>query len=394
MSQRPIARSEDLQRLRADGYTVSLLGGLLVVRDIPYVDPEGKVHEDGILVMPLTLSGDVAQAPPDHTAHFVGGVPCGRDGATLDKIINNTNSQQLADGLVASCYFSAKPHDTGRYRDFHEKVITYIAHISSPVQALAHDVTAKKHRPVPAEPDDGPFAYTDTASSRAGIDAINDRVRGERIGIIGLGGTGGYVLDLVAKTRVAQIHPFDSDRFLTHNAFRAPGAPTLAELEGLPLKVEHFTEIYSNMHCGIVPHPYAVDATNVDELRELTFVFICIDDSEAKRPIFAALEEYGVPFIDVGMGVEEVAGKLTGLVRTTTSTPGKRDHIEVRVPAGSAIEDEYRTNIQIAELNAFNAVLAVIRWKKDRGIYADLEGEHHSLYAINGNHLTNLDHQL
>lgn len=391
MSQRPIGRSDDLQRLRADGYTISLLGGLLVVRDIPFVDPMGKVHDDGILVMPLTLSGDIAQAPSDHTAHFVGGIPCARDGAPLDKIINNTDSQKLADGLIASCYFSAKPHGSGRYKDFHEKVTTYIAHISSPAQALTRDVTAKRHRPVQAEPDDGPFAYTDTASSRAGIDAINDRVRDERIGIVGLGGTGVYVLDLVAKTRVAQIHPFDSDRFLTHNAFRAPGAPTLAELEQLPFKVEHFTAIYSNMHRGIVPHPYDLDATNVDELRDLTFVFICIDDSEAKKPIFAALEEFGIPFIDVGMGVDEVAGKLTGIIRTTTSTPAKRDHIEARVPAGTVIDHEYRTNIQIAELNALNAALAVIRWKKERGIYADLDGEHHSLYAINGNHITNLD---
>ena len=391
MSQRPIGRSADLQRLRADGYTIALLGGLLVVRDIPYVDTTGTVHDDGILVMPLVLSGDTAQAPSDHTAHFVGGVPCDRDGAPLDKIINNTDSQQLAEGLIASCYFSAKPHGTGCYKDFHDKVTTYVAHISSPAQALECDVTAQRHRPVPAELDDGPFAYTDTASSRAGIDVINDRVRDERIGIIGLGGTGVYTLDLIAKTRVAQIHPFDRDRFLTHNAFRAPGAPTLAELEELPFKVERFTAIYSNMHRGIIPHPYDIDAANVDELRELTFVFICIDDNEAKKPIFAALEEYGIPFIDVGMGVDEVAGKLTGIIRTTTSTPAKRSHIEARVPAGTVIDDEYRTNIQIAELNALNAALAVIRWKKERGIYADLEREHHSLYAISGNHLTNLD---
>jgi molybdopterin/thiamine biosynthesis adenylyltransferase len=391
MSQRPIGRSADLQRLRADGYTIALLGGLLVVSDIPYVDATGTVHDDGSLVMPLTLSGDTAQAPSDHTAHFVGGIPCDRDGVPLAKIINNTNSQQLADGLIASCYFSAKPHGTGRYKDFHEKVTTYIAHISSPAQALASDVTSQRHRPVPAEPDDGPFAYTDTASSRAGIDAINDRVRDECIGIVGLGGTGVYILDLVAKTRVAQIHPFDSDHFLTHNAFRAPGAPTLTELEELPFKVEHFTAIYSNMHRGITAHPYDIDATNVDELSELSFVFICIDENEAKKPIFAALEEYGIPFIDVGMGIDEVAGKLTGIIRTTTSTPAQRDHIEVRVPAGTVIDNEYRTNIQIAELNALNAALAVIRWKKERGIYADLEDEHHSLYAINGNHLTNLD---
>jgi hypothetical protein len=44
------------------------------------------------------------------------------------------------------------------------------------------------------------------------------------------------------------------------------------------------------------------------------------------------------------------------------------------------------------DLNALNACLAVIRWKRLYGFYRDLEGEHHSLYTIDGNHLLNEDH--
>ncbi len=40
-------------------------------------------------------------------------------------------------------------------------------------------------------------------------------------------------------------------------------------------------------------------------------------------------------------------------------------------------------------MNALNAALAVIRWKKLCGVYADLEGEHHSGYVIDGNHIVN-----
>lgn len=391
MSQRPIARSEDLQRLRDEGYTISLLGGLLLVRDVPYVDADRNVHDDGILVMPLTLSGDVAQPPPDHTAHFVGGVPCDQRGAQLSKIINSVATNQLANGLVASCMFSAKPVGAGRYRDFHEKVVTHVAQIEAPAQALRGEVTARRHRPVEADSDDGPFDYVDTSSSRAGIDAISDRVRGERIAIVGLGGTGSYVLDLVAKTPVSEIHPFDGDRYFTHNAFRGPGAPTLAELQAAPFKVHHFTATYSKMHRGIVPHPYPIDETNVDELSDFTFVFVCVDDGEAKELIFNALEQHDISFVDVGMGVEEVDGKLLGIVRTTASTPGRRDHLAKRVSFGAPIDDLYRSNIQIAELNALNSALAIIRWKKERGIYADLEQEHHSLYGIDGNHIVNED---
>lgn len=391
MSQRPIARSADLSRLRAEGYTVALVGGNLVVCDVPHVDDSGTVHDDGILVMALNLAGDTAQPPSDHTAFFVGHVPCDASGTPLHKIINNTNRKDLAGGLTACCYFSAKPHTASRsYADFYEKVTTYVGLISGPAQLVRPDVTARRHRPIAAEDNDGPFNYLDTASSRAGIDAISDCLSGDRIGIVGLGGTGVYILDLTAKSSVEEIHAFDGDRFLTHNAFRAPGAPALEQLEAAPYKVHHFAEIYSRMHRGIVPHPYFIDDTNVDELRGLDFVFIAIDDGEAKKLIVEALEAFGIPFIDVGMGVEEIDGKLTGIVRTTTSTPERRDHVASRVsfadPDGA---DDYRSNIQIAELNALNAAFAVIKWKKYRGIYADLECEHHSGYAIDGNHIVN-----
>jgi hypothetical protein len=54
-------------------------------------------------------------------------------------------------------------------------------------------------------------------------------------------------------------------------------------------------------------------------------------------------------------------------------------------------DDDYDTNIQIAELNALNATFAVIRWKKWCGFYADLEHEHHSVYTITTNGLVGDD---
>ena len=34
-----------------------------------------------------------------------------------------------------------------------------------------------------------------------------------------------------------------------------------------------------------------------------------------------------LPFVDVGMGLELNDGSLGGILRVTTSTPGKRDHV-------------------------------------------------------------------
>jgi hypothetical protein len=148
------------------------------------------------------------------------------------------------------------------------------------------------------------------------------------------------------------------------------------------------------MRRGIVAHPDGVTAENVDDLRDLDFVFLCIDDGPAKKPIVAALEEFGISFVDVGMDVSEVDGGLNGLIRATTSTPEKREHVHElgrisfgRLDAGN----DYNQNIQIAELNALNAAMAVIKWKKLRGFYLDFMNEHFSVYTLDTNALDNED---
>ena len=51
----------------------------------------------------------------------------------------------------------------------------------------------------------------------------------------------------------------------------------------------------------------------------------------------------------------------------------------------------YETNIQVADLNSLNADFAVIKWKKLRGYYRDLDKELHSSYTTDGNALINND---
>jgi hypothetical protein len=125
----------------------------------------------------------------------------------------------------------------------------------------------------------------------------------------------------------------------------------------------------------------------------MDFVFLTVDHGPTRRLLVTKLEVFGVPFIDVGLGVYEVEGSLAGLVRTTTSTPDKRHHghDRPRIPYSGGEDNDYGLNIQIADLNALNAALAVIRWKRLVGFYLDQEHEHHSLYQIAGNHLINED---
>ena len=81
-------------------------------------------------------------------------------------------------------------------------------------------------------------------------------------------------------------------------------------------------------------------------------------------------------------------------MRVTTSTPEKRDHVRDnrRISFKDGGKDQiYSKNIQIADLNALNAALAVIRWKKHVGFYIDLGHEYHANFALNGNVIINED---
>jgi len=119
---------------------------------------------------------------------------------------------------------------------------------------------------------------------------------------------------------------------------------------------------------------------------------VCLDKNSPKKLIVEKLEEFRIPFTDVGMGIQLDDTALGGIVRVTTSTPQMRDHFRSRVSFEDAPGyDDYNRNIQIADLNALNAALAVIKWKKLFGFYRDLKSEHHSQFAIDTNLLLNED---
>ena len=201
------------------------------------------------------------------------------------------------------------------------------------------------------------------------------------------------MLDFLAKTPVREIHLFDRDLFLNHNAFRCPGAPSLDDLNRKQMKVDYLAGIYSRMRKRIIPHNYFIDERTIEQLREMSFVFVCIDKGTAKRLMVERLQEWGIPFIDVGMGIQLGEGNtLGGIVTVTTSTANKCDHVSTRIAfSDGEAANEYSQNIHISELNALNAALAVIKWKKLFGFYADLEREHHCSYTTDGNAITNLE---
>lgn len=397
MQQQLISRSPDLLRLRNEGYDVEVRAGFLLIKGVPYVNSSRAIRF-GMLVTQLSMAGNIAAKPATHVAYFAGEYPCDKDGTPLTKLVIGSQPQQpLAAGVLVDHTFSSKPFPLqAGYPDYYQLVTTYVAIVSSAAEALDPSVTAKSFPVIEPMADESVFHYYDTASTRARISVVTDKLVSGRVAIVGLGGTGSYVLDLVAKTPVQEIHLFDGDVFSQHNAFRSPGAPSVAVLQGKPQKVDYFASMYANMHRHISPHNGYLDATNVEQLRSMNFVFLCLDKGTAKQAIVAALEAFGIPFIDVGMGIylNEKTNSLGGIVRVTASSARQRAHVydKQRISFGDGDEgNEYRQNIQIADLNALNGALAVIKWKKLAGFYQDLEHEFHSTYTIDGNILQNED---
>jgi len=388
MSQQLISRSPDLKRLRDEGYDLEILAGHLVLKDIPYVNAKKEIKL-GILISEITTAGDVVAEPGNHVAMFMGEFPCDRNGVEINCIRHSSPNKPLGDGLVANHMFSSRPVIGGKYKDYYEKMTTYAAIMGGHAEAMDPKSTPRTFPVITTEGSDAVFNYMDTASSRAGITYPTTKLELSKVAIIGLGGTGSYVLDLVAKTPVKEIHLFDRDTFLTHNAFRAPGAPSIDDLRSKPLKVEYLKNIYSKMHRGIVAHCSDITVANIEELRTMLFVFVCIDAGAAKKAIVEGLEKFAIPFVDVGMGVSIVDDALHGVVRATTSTPDQRGFFRARVSlSDNSANDDYDSNIQIADLNALNASLAVIKWKKICGFYLDFEQENHTTYSTDCNMLT------
>ena len=390
MSHALIARNADLRSLQDTGYTVRIAGGHLIVENVPYVTPEKEVQE-GILAMDLDLSAESTIRPASHVAYWVGEFPSTANGDKLVALIHDgAAKEKFSEHLPAAYTLSAKPNTP--YPDYRHKVETYVGILGNQARGIRPGATAQQWKRAVAEDEDDIFRFPETASSRHRIADLGALFRDQRVAIVGLGGTGSYVLDFVAKTPVHEIHVFDGKRFLDHSAYRAPGAYGLADLEGGPFKTEVHASRYRSMRRRVISHCTNIDRDNLGDLEGLSTVFLCMDGHPIKRQILQTCLASNTLVIDAGMGLYRVArtGPVAGILRTTMCDPERRDHVEGCIPLDEIDNDnEYDRNIQIVELNALNAALAVIRWKKEIGFYNDLERELHCEYTIDGNRVIN-----
>lgn len=376
MSARLAALDPALEAFVRARMRVSVTGSYLQVHDVPYVTEQSKVAF-GTMICTFVYCDSTVTAPgTDHQIWFDGTYPHRSTGQSLEPWLSRVEmpaGYQVSEGVPARFQFSNKPDGFQGYATHFEKMHHYWMLLVSDalvVDPFLHSRLQQRIGETRVTEHESPFVYPDTCSVRGNFVRASQRLGLENVAIIGVGGTGAYVLDQVAKTPVHEIAIFDNKTFEQHNAFRSPGAASAADF-GEP-KVTHFARMYGAMHKGIKPYSVRIDACNVEQLRGYRFVFVCIDHGPSRRLICDFLIDNRIPFIDVGMDLSVTAGQeIFGTVRTTTCVPGVSDHFRNRAPfmelAGDGL---YEQNVQVADLNALNAQLAVFKWKQLFGFYA------------------------
>lgn len=375
-----VSHNDDLRRLIEKGYSVSVVDNYLVIRDIPYLDDKRDLCF-GSIVSKIIFTDEVHVKLEDHQIFFGGSHPHELSGKPIANMGGGLTSLHLSsDDVVVQRSFSNKP--SVGFIDFFEKIEHYTTLFSGPAMSL-FKTTPYTYRVVD-DKSDSVFKFRDTLTSRAEIGDLTSKFADDTVAIIGLGGTGSYLLDFLVKTPVKEIRAFDLDDFHIHNAFRSPGKTSSEEFG--KTKAEVYRLRYESFRKEVNFRAKFVQADSITDMAGVTFAFVCVDKGSSRKEIIDLLLELKVPFIDVGMGLDRKGGAINGTLRTTYSSPNDDQSILDRhtIPITDIPEDVYRNNIQISELNALNACFAIIKYKQLRGFYADESDFYHMLFTIDG----------
>ena len=360
------SRNPFIRELDEFGYHVDFVGGYLVIYGLPYLDKDRALkHADWVSPVDLNASG-VIDPPTNHQAWWNGERPHNQAGEPL-KTGLAANRIEVSSGFVAGYAFSLKLQDENgknrAYGSFEKKVQTYLAMITAPAISVYPDATRLAGIRVEAQAQGSPLRFPDTSSARYHLNDVSSLLRGKKVAIIGLGGTGAYILDFIARTHLERIALFDDDKVHVHTIFRMPGfIPGAIEMA----KVEALAQHYGQWTSAVDPVDERITEANIERLHDFDFVFVSVDDGPARRLIVDWLSSKGIPFLDCGMGLNRSVIGLNGTVRITgvDRAAYERNVNTAYLPTGDTKEDEYRRQAQIAELNALNAALAVVRFKQ------------------------------
>ena len=364
---------EDLLRQEAErrGWTIEVHQNRILVREVLYRKKDGETgrcqisietQDDGI-TMKAPENGEGAS----HAARL-SGVDEGRayqaTGEPVGNVLWTDNNRE--------CVISIK-RDDGEYVNGWHALFVYTVRVAGEVGGEEREQIERI------------FRFEIAGEDARDMQNWRDRARGQKIGIVGLGGVGLWILDLMSKTDVREIRIWDGDEIEGRNLVRAPGWGSQDAIG--KNKAEYFGEQYGRMRTGIAIHGQYWNSDEPEEVFEgLDFVFMAVDKTETRTGLCERLEEKRIPFIDVGMGIERRKERVRGSCQVFFSgEEPARWRIGIPTAEGAGEEDYHA--LQLADLGALNAALAVGIWRRHIGQYEEEEKDWLIRYRIENNDL-------
>ena len=364
---------EDLLRQDANrrGWTIEVHQNQISVGEVPYRKKEGEAgicqlsvetHDDG-----LSMKAPEHASGASHAAKLCGVV----DGRAYRADGEPVGNVLWTDG-ANECVISIKL-DCGEYVNAWHALIVYTVGIAGEVGVEEREQIERI------------FEFEIEGEDARDMRNWRDRARGQRIGIIGVGGVGLWILDLMSKTEVSEISIWDGDEIEGRNLVRAPGWASQDAIG--KNKAEYYGEHYRRMRKGISVHTeYFQPDDPADAFGDLDFVFLAIDKTEIRTALCEKLEQTGVPFVDVGMGIERRQGRVRGSCQVFYSGEDS-GRWRIGIPTVEGVGEEEYYELQLADLGALNAALAVGTWRRHIEQYEEEKKDWLIRYSIESNEL-------
>lgn len=255
-----------------------------------------------------------------------------------------------------SCSISIKKN-AGDYQDAWDALKTYIHAIYSGFLSSDNNNIQQAKRP-----------YTFQILGEKSREEIQwfDLVRGDKIAIIGLGGVGAWIADLMTKTDVIEIHGWDEDVIEEKNIIRMPGAVSPKWVG--KAKAMWFQKTYRKIHKKVYGHAENITERNVQKIcNNITFAFVAIDNEKGRKIICEHMTKHGIPFIDIGLSLNRNNdNQLCVSIRISIALPYDETW-QKSIPAVDKAGQEIYGKLELPDVAAMAAGWAVQYWRKMRG---------------------------
>ncbi len=210
----------------------------------------------------------------------------------------------------------------------------------------------------------------------------------ECVAIVGLGGVGAWIADLVVKADPREIHGWDYDCIKPKNILRMPGGLDPNVWIGRR-KAHWFEETYSLIHTNVHGHNARVLPSNVQEVIEgTTFAFVAVDDADDRMMVCDTLAHARIPFVVVGLSPVRKEKRVKVSMRIVSAHVGVSSWRGGIPQVGQAGQDDYGS-LDLPDVYSMTASWAIQSWRKMRGQFwqdqreecLDYDASDHSLIA-------------